>query len=147
MSTKFSVEDEYFTHHRMTVDFWKHLDAFEYSNDWKLSNFEYYLDDEQEESCWKQFGIGDNVQAFEEKFDIFSMLNMTKKFETRNIMFQNRNLTLIRSERHQYTQAWYAPKEHFLSGVALQKSFAEHTFSLIKFGRRGYKEVDVNIIL
>jgi len=146
MATKFSEEEEYFTHHRMTVDFWKHLDAESDSSNWKLSSFEYYVDDQREES-WKQIGVGDNVQAFEEKFDVFSMLNRTNNYDTRVVVCENKDLTLIRSSRHNYTAAWYAPYQHSLSGVALLKNFAEHSFSLIKIGRQGSDEIDVDILI
>jgi len=104
MSTKFSENEDFSTHHRMTVDMSHHLKADSDRHSWKIG-FEYYTpnisiaadaDNEQEHEQpenasqsqsrtgdtnqhgkWTQFGPGDNVQAFEEKFDLFSMLNMT----------------------------------------------------------------------
>lgn len=146
MATKFSEEEEYFTHHRMTVDLCKQLYAkSDYSN-WKLSGFEYFVDD-QGDKKWKQFGVGDNVQAFEEKFDIFSMLDRTNDCDTRDVVSENKKLTLIRSSRHNYTDAWYAPHQHSFSGVAFLKNFAEHSFSLIKIGRQGCDEIVVDLTL
>lgn len=165
MATKFSEDDDYFTHHRMTVDMADHLASFNNRTNWRLKAFE-YLDGDQK---WRKHGLGDNVQAFEEKFDVFSMLNLTNNSKqlnnnnkdgyeesTRVVAFEgesgaSENITLARSDRHRYTDAWYAagatvplPSDQCLSGVAFLKHFAEHSFSLIKSGR-GTDEIDIKI--
>jgi len=66
--------------------------------------------------------------------------------ETRMVKM-NRDVTaLVRTNRHGYTQAWYAPPEHgVLSGVAVVKDFKEHSFCLIESGRDSVVQWDVNL--
>lgn len=154
MSTKFSDEEEFITHHRMTVNLADNLKAIEKKDNWKLCGFEYRDvngDDGVATVNWKQFGVGDNVQAFEEKFDVFNMLThplnlITSAKETRMVKL-NRDVTpLVRTSRHGYTQAWYAPPEHSeLSGIAVLKDFKEHSFSLIEVGRNSAVQFTVNV--
>lgn len=152
MSTKFSEADTFSTHHRMTVDMAHHLESHNNRSDWKLG-FEYRtpagVDEDDDE--WTTFGSGDNVQAFEEKFDAFSMLNMTDCSARTcprmvRVGLDENIVTLIRTARHDYTGTWYwhAPNEHMLSGVAVSKQFKEHSFSLIKSGR-GSQQMDIHI--
>jgi len=140
MSTKFSEEENYSTHHRMTVNIVDHLESQNNHGGWRLG-FEHRDGDK-----WKSFGPGANVQAFEEKFDIFSMLNMANQDDsnTRNVVFDRTNLKLIQSGRHKYTDAWYAPNDHSFGGVAILKNFANHSFYLIKTGSKAH-EVDAKI--
>ena len=92
--------------------------------------------------------MGDNVQAFEEKFDIFTMLNITKDNKSKkqkkknNISNTRRRMVryqqyddtqiLTQSERYKYTDSWYASPsssqflQHNLSGVAILKNFTKH---------------------
>lgn len=148
MATKFSDKDAYLTHHRMSVDLAAHLEASNHRDDWRLTNFEFYQHGNKK---WTNFGVGDNVQAFEEKYDIFSMLHPTtnKKHDDSSLEIRlvqvdedssNYSLMLTRTGRHAYTGAWYCdptgPHSH-LSGVALLKDFEEHSFSLIESGRVG----------
>mmetsp|Transcript_29727 Transcript_29727/g.45477 ORF Transcript_29727/g.45477 Transcript_29727/m.45477 type:complete len:347 (+) Transcript_29727:89-1129(+) len=155
MSTKFSEEEEFVTHHRMTVDLADNLQAIDGKDSWRLCGFE-YKDGETDTggdtggemematvANWKQFGTGENVQAFEEKFDVFNMLlragppNVETTAEEIRMVKLNRDITpLVRTHRHGYTQAWYAPPEHGqLSGIAVLKEFEEHSFTLIESGR------------
>lgn len=147
MATKFSADEGYFVHHRMKVNLGDHLEASKNRTDWRIG-FEHCVGggDDPDGGKWQPFGAGDNVQAFEEKFDVFSMLNLTNKYEgaTRVVDFNEHKLTLTRSGRHDYTGAWYAPSTHPLSGVAVAKKFDEHSFSLIRTKRDG-NEVDVRV--
>jgi len=157
MSTKFSDKDEFTTHHRMRVNLADNLKAVDCKDNWKLCGFEYKdcdddgEDDAVETANWKQFGTGENVQAFEEKFDVFNMLRhhqgvtITEK-KNRTVKMNGTGLRLIRTNRHGYTDAWYAPLEHGeLSGVALLKEFKEHSFSLIESGINGSDPKLVNV--
>ena len=80
MSTKFEEEDDYQTHHRIKANLIDHvLESSESHSGWTIG-FEYFVSDN---NSWKAFGKGDNVQAFEEKFDVFSMVeaaSASKKF-------------------------------------------------------------------
>merc|ERR1719491_621805 len=149
MSTKFSDKDEFVTHHRMKVNLADNLKAVDCKDSWRLYGFEYRDSDDDgeddviETANWKQFGTGENVQAFEEKFDVFNMLQHHQgeaiiEKKNRMVKLNGAGLRLIRTNRHGYTQAWYAPHEHGeLSGVALLKNFKEHSFSLIENGKNG----------
>ncbi len=76
MATKFAENDDFVTHHRMTVDLAHHVLA-ESREGWRIG-FE-YLDEDGK--CTAN-GAGDNVQAFEEKFDVFQMLGGARECET-----------------------------------------------------------------
>jgi len=78
MATKFARDHDFFTHHRMIVDLRQHVLAEESRDGWKIG-FE-YLD---QDGRWTANGAGDNVQAFEEKFDVFEMLGVARARETR----------------------------------------------------------------
>jgi len=156
MSTKFSDEEEFVTHHRMTVNLADNLKAIDGKDSWRLCGFEYKDGETGGEMAtvnWKQFGTGENVQAFEEKFDVFNMLlrppNVETSGEEIRMVKLNRDITpLVRTNRHGYTQAWYAPPEHGqFSGIAVLKEFEEHSFTLIESGRDGTAPwiVDVDI--
>jgi len=81
MSTKFEEEEAYQTHHRIRANLIDHvMKSSESKEDWRIG-FEFFLpsssnanDDSERTGDWKPFGKGDNVQAFEEKFDVFSMV-------------------------------------------------------------------------
>merc|ERR1712216_147735 len=112
---------------------------FQTREEWQI-RFE-YLDDHRQ---WTANGVGDNVQAFEEKFNIFLMLdpallpsppgNITPP-DTKDAMVNKTWTTLLQPPRHAYTKSWYAPYGHRLAGVALQKEFDSHSFELIAVGR------------
>lgn len=144
MATKFTEDEEYMTHHRMTINMMDHIKAYKTRSDWKLDCFEYCSED-----GWKKFGTGDNVQAFEEKFDIFGMLHMTNKYDSADtcvVKLDAQYLTLIRSKRHDYTNTMYAPNLHALSGVAVLKRFAEHSFSLISTGNKDGIDINIDVV-
>jgi len=76
MSTKFEEDDLYSTHHRIHANLTDRL--INSNNSWKIG-FEYYNhnnnnNEEEDGSNWIRFGKGENIQAFEEKFDIFTMI-------------------------------------------------------------------------
>ena len=206
MSTKFEEDEAYSTHHRIKANLTDHiLNSHDSRDSWKIG-FEYYDNSSDGEGKWRIFGDGDNVQAFEEKFDVFSMLlsssssnNNTRttvannddkadekeeeldlfpwastrtqcdpmrhtrtvsldvrtgtgdKDQQQEIMKENTNTTttmnLTRTDRHQYTEAWYGPQNHdMLSGVALYKEFpnSQHAFSLIEMTRSRSREMTKN---
>jgi len=155
MSTKFSDEEDFVTHHRITVNLADNLKALDCKDSWRLCGFEYRdceVDDEIVTVNWKQLGIGENVQAFEEKFDIFNMLrppppNVDSSGEETRMVKLNRDIIpLVRTNRHGYTKAWYASPEHDqLSGIAVLKDFEEHSFSLIESGRDGADPCAVDV--
>lgn len=147
MSTKFSDEEEFVTHHRITVSLADNINAVDGKDGWVLLGFEYKdgeADDKMASVKWRQFGIGENVQAFEEKFDVFSMLHRPPNVDTsgeeiRMVRLNRDMVPLVRTNRHGYTEAWYAPPEHGqLSGIAVLKIFKEHSFTLIESGSERY---------
>jgi hypothetical protein len=130
MATKFSEDADFFTHHRMTVDLANHVLAAETREAWKIG-FEYL----NEQGEWTVTGEGDNVQAFEEKFDVFEMLAGAHARETRAATVNGERTMLSRSARHKYTNSWFAPRGHALRGVAVYKDFESHSFELVASGR------------
>jgi hypothetical protein len=78
MSTKFEEDEAYQTHHRIKANLIDHyLESSESREGWRIG-FEFFMSD-GEGGIWKTFGKGDNVQAFEEKFDVFSMISAAAK--------------------------------------------------------------------
>jgi hypothetical protein len=74
MSTKFEEDEAYQTHHRIKANLIDHvLESSESQEGWRIG-FEFFLSD-GDGGAWQNFGKGDNVQAFEEKFDVFSMVS------------------------------------------------------------------------
>ena len=72
MSTKFEEDADYRTHHRIKANLIDHfLESSKSRKDWRI-DFEYFSSDDKP---WHSQGEGDNVEAFEEKFDIFSMVS------------------------------------------------------------------------
>ena len=72
MSTKFDEDEAYQTHHRIKADLVDNVMESPDSRDaWRIG-FEFFHPDK---GTWKTFGKGNNVQAFEEKFDVFSMVS------------------------------------------------------------------------
>lgn len=111
MATKFARDDNFFTHHRMIVNLHQQVLAEESRDGWRIG-FE-YLD---EDGKWAANGTGDNVQAFEEKFDVFEMLSGVRARETREAKVRARLLkTACTRER---ARARAAPDEG--SGAADQ---------------------------
>ena len=88
MSTKFEEDETYQTHHRIKANLIDHvLESSESQEGWRIG-FEFFLsdnngdDDNGHGGAWKSFGKGDNVQAFEEKFDVFSMVSVAASANT-----------------------------------------------------------------
>jgi len=167
--------EAYDVHHRMQVSLSDNLAATDSKHDWKLARFDYKklhdgdADDDSahdvlKQSSWEwqsatptgEMG-GDNVQAFEEKFDCFLALrgydNMikgddimesqqhcfgTRKGDERGKCYINgeHNMDMVRTQRHGYTGSWYgAESAGRLCGVALFKEFdPTFSFSLIEYG-------------
>lgn len=145
MATKFREEDEYKVHHRMTVDLERQLNAVFSPSNWKLEGFEYY---EEETGEWIRHGPGNNVVAFEEKFNVFLLGDNNHNWLDRIIAsksIQSKHgptARIARPWRHRYTEAWYGcqPSSE-LAGVALKKDFGEFTFSLVEQQRKGVVSV------
>lgn len=145
MSTKFDHEADYRTHHRMHVDLDAHLRAREDRDGWRVG-FEYL----HPEDGWTSFGTGENVQCFEEKFDVFALLagegeegGERAEWDERVVRIEGREEVLRRPARHAYTEAWYGAQEYV--GVAVWKEFKEHTFRLIERGREHLGSQHINV--
>jgi len=142
MSTKFFQEEDFTTHHRMKVDLQEHFAAYNSREAWKVG-FEY----NHPVDGWIIFGTGENVQCFEEKFDIFTMLlppmTLDETAAVHSAMIDSKNTVLCRSERHAYTESWYGTKEHL--GIAVYKGFKDHCFKLIERGRFDQNSKYVNV--
>lgn len=130
MATKFQESQAFITHHRMTVSLKEALE-----DEWRLV-FEY----KDPVTGWRLFGSGENVQAFEEKFDIFTMMQIQsslRDIRTRRARINGQDTPLIQTKRHAYNDVWYGgpcSNETLLCGVAIQKDFKEHKFRLIQYG-------------
>lgn len=112
---------------------------------------------------------GENVQAFEEKFDCFSMLRRQEKQqhhdtstlpepvedklaevaleEQRECTLNTKRIHVGRTQRHYYTGSWYGAKGCKLCGIALFKEFEnpEFSFSLVEYGNVKVDGGDVKI--
>ena len=147
MASKLEEGEEFNSHHRMIVDLAKPLaaaglDGWQTSTAWNLELFAF----KDEEGEWQRAMHRWNTQAFEEKFDLHSMLPTQPSpirvvsFQQRQVPALSRHATLIRSRRLQHTKAWYVrePREH--SGLAAFKAFGSaeypmsYTFELVDFG-------------
>lgn len=158
MSTKFAENDPFAVHHRMKVNLKSHVESESVGQDRRLSSFEYLEKDADGNFVWKKFGTGDNVQAFEEKFDVFTMLKTANDFNSKNatVAFQSeeKQVSLCQSKSHKYTDAWYGPTTDDegnqilknLSGVALIKYFKNHSFKLIQTGNFNEESFDISVI-
>lgn len=100
MATKFAKNNDFVTHHRITVDLAHHVLA-ESREGWRIG-FE-YLD---EDGKWTANGAGDNVQAFEEKFDVFEMLGGARECETREATVRVRALAGLQARTRAHERAW-----------------------------------------
>ena len=145
MASKLELNDEYKTHHRYTVNLEQQLNAVYDKKDWNLTKFEYM---DSENMLWKKGGDGTNVQAFEEKFNVFAVSSnpfqrnlqrmMSRKIDDNH--YENREVTVSRPPRHSYTQAWYGHAPFSLAGVAIFKDFGEYTFTLFEQRRNDITE-------
>ena len=68
LASKFAADEEFTAHHRMRLSLEDALGAREAKSDWQLRRFD-FLDG----IFWRVAPHRDNTQAFEEKFDVFSM--------------------------------------------------------------------------
>jgi len=152
MATKFTENEPFQIHHRFVVNLEDHLNAVYSKNDWKLRSFAYRLQSikqgllcTEEVDEWCPLGTGSNVQAFEEKFNIFMMCPNKQQINYRSSprvlrTSNNINNDMISSDattgsslvaqpsRHAYTHSWYDTT----TGVALYKDFGEYCFSLVQ---------------
>lgn len=161
MASKFQAQDPFQTHHRMILHIEQHLHAVDTEKDWALVAFEYKDDTNDTTSShgnnsqWHQLGQGQNVQAFEEKFNLFLMphangtggLVQEPTLIKRAITIYNSSslsmiaATITRPLRHLYTQSWYACQPDELAGIAIWKDFGEYTFALLERERNGVTQV------
>jgi len=146
MSTRFNEDDEFNAHHRMKLSLGEYLASRLYHKDWRFHTFQFYNDGE-----WCEAPFNDNVQAFEEKFDIFLMDRDIPLPEDR---ITNAKLQLVegfgkfldshlvQTVRHGYTNTWYAHQSHQHAGLAAFKEFVDdhtdngnyYTFELLEIG-------------
>lgn len=169
----------YDVHHRMHVNLSENLAATDSKNDWTLSRFDYKkwrVDDDGDDDgtgsthdglkqspCEWQSAItkgekgGENVQAFEEKFDCFLIVrgchimntgndaepeqhnvDISMRKEEGKCCINGEQINMVRTERHQYTGSWYgAESAGRLCGVALIKEFdPTFSFSLVEYGNK-----------
>jgi hypothetical protein len=189
---------EFNVHHRMQINLSENLAAVNSKDDWRLTSFEKYstLKNENDISMdepiekftlqsdnqlptilppWKWQSArppgqgGENVQAFEEKFDCFSMLRRQEKQqhhdtstlpepvedklaevaleEQRECTLNTKRIHVGRTQRHHYTGSWYGAKGCKLCGIALFKEFEnpEFSFSLVEYGNVKVDGGDVKI--
>jgi hypothetical protein len=180
------VLEQFQTHHRMILNIEQHLQAVSSEKDWTLVAFEYYdykdldstsnRDDSSSGSSsssngsskspqWHKLGQGQNVQAFEEKFNLFLMQPPHANYDTGGLSQEPATTTIIqlpitifncsssasstiiipatitRPLRHLYTQSWYACSPDALTGIAIWKDFGDYTFALVERERNGVKQV------
>lgn len=144
MSSRFSEDEKYSAHHRMTLSLDDCLAAKVYHKTWRFHEFAYKLEGE-----WVEAPFNDNVQAFEEKFNVFLMgrdglpASTTKVRTDAAVIPGDFSPTgLVQTKRHGYTNSWYAHHLHQHAGLAAFKEFTEdhqeegrsYTFELIDMG-------------
>mmetsp|Transcript_27000 Transcript_27000/g.49026 ORF Transcript_27000/g.49026 Transcript_27000/m.49026 type:complete len:256 (-) Transcript_27000:1789-2556(-) len=176
-------EEDYDVHHRMQLDLSENLAAIDSRDEWRLMRFDYKkwnednddqgdddspkLQNQQRDKSWEWQSAavsdadghgGENVQAFEEKFDCFAMVRqhggnkntstssptavdepVVAITEERECTLNSNLVRVSKTERHRYTGAWYGTESAGrLCGIALFKKFdPEFSFSLIEYGNRG----------
>ena len=119
LASKFDENAPFTAHHRMRLNLEDALGAPEAKSDWQLRRFD-YLDG----IYWRVAPHRDNTQAFEEKFDVFSMRSAASVTATRSqqeVAALGRS-DLYQSRRHEYTGAWYVRAPHRHSGCLLYTS-------------------------
>ena len=141
LASKFAADEEFTAHHRMRLSLEDALGAREAKSDWQLRRFD-FLDG----IFWRVAPHRDNTQAFEEKFDVFSMRSAAtaesgSATRSQEVAALGRS-DLYRSRRHEYTGAWYV-RDGSHAGCAAFKSFGPEggadsfTFELVGVGARG----------
>ena len=100
-----------------------------------------------QEGTWCTAPHRDNVQAFEEKFNAFLMMDVRPtrvrelRSRTKDVRGLGERCTLVQSRRHEYTSAWYVREPRRFAGLAGFKAFGKeggadtYTFELIAAGR------------
>ena len=143
MATKFSNNDNYFTHHRMTVNLVAatHMLVDSKSGGWKIG-FEYV----DSEGGWTGTCAGENIQAFEEKFALSAMIGVADSGEARAARGNLLMTKLQRSVHTKYTNSWYGPAGSSVCGVALFKDFGSHHFTLIARGGSCSNETSFDVV-
>jgi len=146
MSSRFNKDEKYSTHHRMELSLGECLASRLYHKAWRLHKFSFQKDGE-----WCEAPFNENVQAFEEKFDVFLMdtdlpiaADRVTHTKTQYVEgFGNFAASqLVQTVRHGYTNAWYAHHAHQHAGLAAFKEFMDeqeengnyYTFELIEVG-------------
>jgi len=125
MASRFSEDEEYNVHHRMCLSLGESLAA-------------------TEDGLWCEAPHRDNVQAFEEKFNVFLMQPSRvrariARTRTREVTALGR-ATLVQSPRHNYTSSWYVQEPRRYAGLAAFKAFgpekasSTYTFELVRMG-------------
>lgn len=140
MASRFSDDEEYFTHHRMRLSLGDCLAATDDHKGWRFNGFAFVKD-----GVWCNAPQRDNVQAFEEKFNAFLMGSTfypqakITKTRQREVSALGR-ATLVQTQRHNYTASWYVREPQRYAGVAAFKTFGSErststfTFELIGMG-------------
>lgn len=144
MSSRFGEDEKYNTHHRMKLSLGECLASRLYHKTWRFHEFSYKSSGE-----WCEAPFQDNVQAFEEKFDVFLMDEEVPADSIQNSRIQTITglgefgpTGLVQTRRHGYTQAWYAHRPCRHAGLAAFKDFVEehrengshYTFELVEMG-------------
>ena len=141
MATKFQDDEPFVSHHRLDVDLASALAARDDRKQWQMRSFAFK---DADDGTWRTAPHRDNVQVFEEKFDVFSMQPLpgprATATRTREVTALGGRAVCSQSRRHCYTNAWYVREPRRLAGTAAFKSFGPEggsesfTFELISTG-------------
>lgn len=149
LSSRFSADAKYSAHHRMRLSLGECLAAKAYHQMWRFHAWLY-----KHEGEWCEAAFNDNVQAFEEKFNVFLMdrdaistshpstTTTSTKPDAVVIPGDLWPTGLVQTKRHGYTNAWYTHHLHQHAGLAAFKEFTEdhqeegrcYTFELVEMG-------------
>jgi len=142
MSSRFSDTEDYSVHHRMRLSLGESLAAKYYHKAWQFRDFCF-----KQDGKWCEAPFKDNVQAFEEKFNVFLMADARVqasevKPDAAVMPGDTWPTELVRTKRQEYTKAWYAGHSHRHSGLAAFKEFTDehqedhrsYSFELIEVG-------------
>ena len=141
MATKFEDDRPFESHHRLEVDLASALAARDDRKQWQMRAFAFR---DATDGTWRTAPHRDNVQAFEEKFDVFSMQPLPAPravaTRTQEVTALGGRAVCSQSRRHRYTGAWYVREPRRLAGTAAFKSFGPEggsdsfTFELTETG-------------
>ena len=142
MSSKFEDAAPYHTHHRMHLSVADNLGARDSAKQWQLREFAFA----NQKGDWCEAPHRDNVQAFEEKFNVFMMrqalplpVAITQQ-RVRDVAGIGSRISLVQSRRHEHTDAWYVREPSYYAGLAAFKAFGvegskdSFTFELVALG-------------